>query len=166
MTKIRPQDITGSVFERIGTQWMLITAEKEGKVNTMTASWGGLGVMWNSPVAICAVRPQRYTFEFIEPADLYTLSFLPEQYRDALNLCGAKSGRDTDKIAAAGLHTQDFGSGAAGFKEAELTLVCRKLFSQFIKEENFAAPEIATKFYPGKDFHKLYIGEITDVYGA
>ncbi|MBR6755283.1 MAG: flavin reductase, partial [Clostridia bacterium] len=102
--EIRPEELNSSVFHDIGTKWMLVSAKKpDGSVNTMTASWGALGVLWNKNVFICFVRPQRYTHEFTEASDSISIAFFGEEYRDALKLCGTKSGRDMDKIKEAGL---------------------------------------------------------------
>ena len=97
-----------NVFRLVGKDWMLITAagktaEGQETVNAMTASWGGMGVLWNKPVAFCFIRPQRYTFTLTEQSERFSLSFFTEAYRPALRLCGSKSGRDTDKLAEAGL---------------------------------------------------------------
>ena len=101
---IAPASIEENLISLIGDKWMLVTAEKaDGTVNTMTASWGGAGVIWNKPSAFVFIRPQRYTFEFTEEADIMTLSFFGEERRDALKLCGRVSGRDCDKIRDAGL---------------------------------------------------------------
>ena len=103
-TSISPAEMGGNPFHRIGTDWMLITAGDENSANRMTASWGGLGVLWNKPVVFAFVRPTRYTYEFLEREDTFSLSFFPdESTRQALTLCGRVSGRDTDKIADAGL---------------------------------------------------------------
>ena len=165
MIQIQPEEITGSVFERIGKQWMLLTAgDARGQFNTMTASWGGFGVMWGKPVAFCVVRPQRYTFGFMEAAERYTLSFYPETCRDALNLCGARSGRDTDKPAAAGLTPARLDSGAWTFEQAEITVECKKLYADMLKEGAFTGSAEIGQFYPNQDFHKLYIGSVEAVY--
>ena len=165
MRKISPQEITGSVFDRINKQWLLLTAEKEGRVNTMTCSWGGLGVTWALPTATVYVRPQRYTLEFLEAADGYTISFLPEKYRAALSLLGSKSGRDCDKITESGL-TVVKKEGLPSFVEAELVLCCRKLYCQFFTEDSFIDRAIVDKMYPNRDLHKMYIGEITAAFSV
>lgn len=159
MIRINPEEITGSVFDRIGKQWMLVTTEREGKVNAMTASWGGFGVLWNKPVAFVFVRPQRYTFELIENSGLFTLSFLPESLRAAYQLCGTKSGRELDKLAASGLTARRF-EGAPAIEQAELAVCCKKLYSQFLTEDSFVDGDIPPQVYPGGDFHKMYVGEI------
>ena len=101
--EIAPEALEKSPFQMIGKDWMLVTAEKDGKANTMTASWGGLGVMWGKNVAFIVIRPQRYTKEFIDGSDTLSLSFYDESFRKQLSYLGAVSGRDEDKIAKAGL---------------------------------------------------------------
>ena len=78
-------------FHKISKEWMLITAGDEKKSNTMTASWGGVGIMWGKNVATAYIRPQRYTKEFVDNSEYFTLSFLPEEKREALNVCGRVS---------------------------------------------------------------------------
>jgi len=101
--KIDPNDFSGNIIQKIGFDWMLITAGNPEKFNTMTASWGGMGFLWNKPVAFIFIRPQRFTYEFAELNEYYTLHFFEEKYREILNFCGSKSGRDVDKIAKTGL---------------------------------------------------------------
>lgn len=159
--KIDPKEMPGDVFSRIGSQWMLITAGTADHCNTMTASWGGLGVLWNKKVATCYIRPQRYTYEFMERSEFFTLSFLDEAHRDAHKICGAKSGRDMDKIAACGLTVRTDETLAPYFEEAELVLVCRKLYRQDLREECFVDESLIGACYPQRDFHRMYVGEIT-----
>lgn len=156
--EISPEKIGDNLIDLIGNRWMLVTAEKDGKANTMTASWGGAGVMWNKPSAFVFIRPQRYTFEFIEESDTLTLSFFGEVHRDALKLCGSVSGRDRDKIAEAGL-TLTHRNGMPCFEEAELTLYCRKRYAQFLNEESVCDPSVKSNYAAG-DYHKMYICEI------
>ena len=101
--EITPYEIQDNTFHAIDKDWMLITAAKDGTPNSMTASWGCLGILWNKPIAVCFVRPQRHTYAFCESADTLSLSFFAPEWRDTLKLCGTKSGRDTDKYAATGL---------------------------------------------------------------
>lgn len=150
-------------FKKISKQWMLITAGDEKKSNTMTASWGGLGIMWGKNVATAYIRPNRYTKEFLDQTDHFTLSFLPEEERKALNYCGTVSGRDVeDKWAAAGLHPYPV-DGTTGVEEAEMIFVCKKLYHQEMKPECFDAPENDERWYPGKDYHIMYMAEIEKV---
>lgn len=157
---INPVDITENTFKLIGNDWMLITAGNPAKFNTMTASWGGLGVLWNKKVCFCFIRPQRYTFEFMERETNFTLSFFEDKYRPALNLCGTKSGRDIDKVKEAGLTPIEGSSGAVCFNEAKLIIECRKIYFQDIDPANFLE-ETIEKNYTNKDYHRMYIGEIT-----
>ena len=138
---------------------MLVTAGSHGSFNTMTASWGGLGVLWSKKVSFIVIRPSRYTYEFIERSASYSLSFFEEKNRDALMLCGSKSGRDMDKVKEAGL-TAVTDDGPIYFKEARLVMQCRKLYFQDLQPVNFLDGSIE-KNYPQKDYHRWYVGEIT-----
>lgn len=165
MTKfkeIRPEEFTYSPFELIGESWMLITAKKDGKVNTMTASWGGLGVMWNKNVAYIAIRPQRYTKEFVDSADSFSLTFFDESFRNTLSYLGTKSGRNEDKIKKSNL-TVVYDNDTPYFEEANISIFCKKLFAQEYKPESFIDQELNEKYYPESDHHTLYIGEITKI---
>ena len=149
----------------IGKQWMLVTAGTSEKFNTMTASWGGLGWLWNKPVAFVFIRPERFTHGFIEASDCMTLSFYGEEYREALKICGTKSGRDTDKVAATGLTPVELESGNMTFGEARLTLDCRKLFKTSMQEANFIDKELLEKWYAAHGgLHDVYVVEIENVY--
>lgn len=159
--KISPEAITDNVFDLISKQWMLITAGNRKSFNMMTASWGGLGVIWNSPVAFSFIRPQRYTMEFMERSERYTLCFFDEEYRKALNICGSRSGRDCDKAALAGL-TPAADNDTVYFSEARLVLFCRKMMAQYFDPENFAEG-IVDEHYPQKDYHRFFIGSIYKV---
>lgn len=153
--------IDENVFKLIGSDWMLITAGTKESFNTMTASWGGLGVLWHKPVSYIFVRPQRYTYEFLEGNKSYSLSFFDEKYKKALSLCGTKSGRDIDKVKEAGLTPVVSDNGIVHFSEAKLVLECSKLYYQDIDPENFIDKSI-NEIY-NNDFHRMYIGEITGI---
>jgi len=157
---LTPEELEGNPFRMIGKQWMLITAGDEQKTNTMTASWGGLGILWNKPVSFTFIRPTRYTYEFTEQEDTYSLCFFGEEYRDALKLCGTVSGRDRDKIAECGL-TLRYEDGTPYFDEAETVLLCRKMAVQDMDPAGFIDPT-AAGFY-NNDYHRVYTGEITKV---
>jgi flavin reductase (DIM6/NTAB) family NADH-FMN oxidoreductase RutF len=157
------KDFRGSPSERIGRGWMLITAgdtskDKDGW-NTMTASWGGLGVLWSRDVAFIVIRPSRRTFEFANDNSLFTLSFFSTAYRDALNICGSKSGRDIDKATKAGLTPIVFDNGAVAFNEASEIIVCKKLYAHDLDPSRFLDPSIEDSYH-GTDYHRLFIGEI------
>ncbi|MFZ1683906.1 MAG: flavin reductase family protein [Candidatus Zixiibacteriota bacterium] len=159
--KIDPREVTDNAFRLIADEWMLITAGKAGAINTMTASWGTLGELWNKKIAICFVRPTRYTYEFMERETIFTLSFFGPEYRQALDICGSLSGRDGDKIAKAGLSPVELRDGAFGFAEARMILRCRKIYVDDLDPSKFLVPEIQRN-YPKKDYHRMYIGEILD----
>ncbi len=147
-----------SVFDR---QWALVTAGQEGDFNTMTISWGGLGTLWGKPVATVYVKPVRYTHEFLDRYDKFTVSFFPETYKKALALLGSRSGRDGDKVAAAGL-TPAYLDGAVTFREAERTLVCRKIYRQDLDLAAVPAEEAAA-YYAAEAPHTMYIGQVLEV---
>lgn len=158
---VDPASLACNPFSLIGKDWALLTAGDADGFNTMTVSWGNMGVMWNKNIVTVFVRPQRYTREFIERCDKFTLSFYDESMRPALRLCGSKSGRDLDKAAAAGL-TPVFENGTTYFAQAKLVLECRKIYCDKIRPEGFLIPEINDS-YPGKDYHVVYMGEILRV---
>lgn len=161
--KIDPREMDGNVFQRIGDQWMLITAGDKAACNTMTASWGGLGILWGEPVATAYVRPQRYTKEFMDREKYFSLSFYGEEYRKALGLCGTKSGRDIDKVKECGFTVEYAYGDTPYFTQAELVLVCEKLYADELKPEKFIDTTPAEKWYPEKDWHTFYIGKIVEV---
>lgn len=160
--KIDPKTLDKNVFSMIHDQWMLITAGTPERCNTMTASWGGLGILWNKCVATCYIRPQRYTKEFVDREEYFTLAFFGEEHRKALSLCGSKSGREVDKVAECGFTVAAGEGNAPYFEQAELVLVCRKLFRQAMDESCFLDKSLIEKNYPGGDFHVTYVGEIVE----
>ena len=164
------REFPGSPFDRIRTGWMLVTAgnveDDKGNWNTMTAAWGGFGVLWWKDIVFVAIRPTRQTFCFLDTEALFTLSFFDETYRDALNLCGEKSGRDIDKASAAGLTPVFFQGGpvdgAVSFKEASDIIICKKIYFDDFDPALFldAEAEALENRFNGKDFHRMFIGEI------
>ncbi|MGN0488780.1 MAG: flavin reductase family protein [Ruminococcus sp.] len=160
--EIKPSEIVNNPFDLIGKDWALVTAKNGEGCNTMTASWGGVGIMWNKPVAFTFIRPQRYTFGLMENEDYYTLSFFDEEYRDALKFCGTKSGRDYDKVKETGL-TPVYDESAPYFEEAKLVLVCKKLYAQNLNRESIIDEATVSPAYTADDFHKMYISEIVKV---
>jgi flavin reductase (DIM6/NTAB) family NADH-FMN oxidoreductase RutF len=161
--KITPDLIGENIFKLIGEDWMLITAGNKEKANTMTASWGGMGVLWHLPVCFAFIRKSRYTYEFAERESLFTLSFFNETYRDTLNYCGAHSGRNEDKIVNCGLTLVETENGAPAFNEASLVVECRKIYFDDIIPEHFLDSRI-NRNYPSQDYHRMYIGEVIGVY--
>ena len=149
-------------------QWFLLTSGNYSTrhYNTMTVAWGYFGIMWNKPVAMVVVRPTRYTFEFMNRYDTFTLSGFDKKYKKDLNLLGTKSGRDTNKLAETDLtvipsHQVD----APTFREASLVLECKKIYWDDFKQDHFLDPSI-DRNYPRKDYHRIYFGEILLILGT
>ncbi len=157
--EINPETLNENVFRLIGRDWMLVTAGTPENYNMMTASWGGLGVLWNKNVSYIVIRPSRHTFGFIEKSGFYTISFLGGEHRKTLNFCGSKSGRDVDKMHVDGLSPVNGPSGTVYFSEARLVLVCKKIYFQDLDPAHFLDPAIESN-YPDKDYHRMYVGEI------
>lgn len=149
-------------FKELGKEWALVSAGDITSWNTMTVAWGGFGVMWEKNVIYSVIRPSRYTYEFIEKSDKFTLSFFRESHREALAFCGSHSGRDVDKAKATGLTPVGL-EGSVGFKEARLTYLCRKIYHQDFDPKLFLDTAIESH-YPEKDYHRLYVGEIVQVF--
>ncbi len=159
--EISPYELENSL-KLIGKDWMLITARDGERVNAMTASWGCMGVLWNKPVAVGFIRPQRYTFGLAEAQERVSLAFLDERYRAALNVCGTKSGRDCDKLALAGLEAEEL-CGVPVISEARLVLVCRKLYVSELCEQGFIDKSLLSNYKNG-DYHRVYVWEIEHAY--
>lgn len=167
MKEINVSELNINPMTMIAKEWMLVTAGNEDRgYNTMTASWGHLGSMWGHggglPTAVIYLRPQRYTKEFVDREELFTLSVFPEEYKKDLGYLGRTSGRDGDKVAATGL-TPVFEGEYTYFAQAKLVLVCRKLYRSTLSEEGFQDKSILTDHYPNRDLHDMYIGEIVKV---
>ena len=157
--------LTMNAYNAFHYDWALATAGTMDCHNTMTIGWGGIGCLWSKPVATVFIRPNRYTYEFMEREDYFTVSFYAEDYRDALKLLGRKSGRDGDKIAEAGLHAEPIGSSVT-FKEARLTLLCRKIYHHDLDAEAMDPASRDTFYAPDNPIHRMYIGEIVEVRSA
>ena len=165
MERIEPNKLTENFFENISNEWMLITAGDKEKFNTMTASWGGIGYLWNKPVAFIFVRPERYTFEFLEKGDYFTVSFLGMENKDIHKICGKQSGRDIDKVKETGLVPHFTEMGNVCFEQSRITLECKKLYSDQIKKEGFADPEYIDRWYNTHgNFHQMYVAEIVNAW--
>jgi flavin reductase (DIM6/NTAB) family NADH-FMN oxidoreductase RutF len=158
-TEVQPDSIDENAIKLVGKDWMLVSAGDLSSFNMMTASWGGMGMLWNRSVAWCVIRPQRYTFQFVEDNPVFTLSFFDEKYRPILKHLGTKSGRDVDKINDSGLTAVETPDGGITFQEARLVMVCRKMYFQDLDPSNFLDESIHQE-YPLKDYHRMYIGEI------
>ena len=159
--EISVEQLKDNPFTLINKDWMLITAGDAEKHNTMTASWGGVGELWGKYVSTIYIRPQRYTLEFVEREEYYSLCFFGPEYRQALSLCGSKSGRDVDKDAATGL-TPCFDQAAPYYEQARLGFLCRKLYRQDMEKSAFLDKGLLEKWYDN-DLHRMFIGEIVKV---
>lgn len=148
-------------FYTINTEWALLTSGTLENYNTMTVSWGGVGTIWNKPVATVYVRPNRYTYEFMEKNEYFTVSFYDKEYQKDLGILGSKSGRDSDKVAQTSL-TPEFSSHTVTFQEANVTLVCKKIYHQDLDISQFPG-EVVTSFYDTDPVHRMYIGEVVDI---
>ena len=149
------------IFEQFNKKWALVCAGTEEDHNAMTISWGGMGTLWGKPVVTVYVKPCRYTYNYLNNNEYFTVSFYDEKYREALSLMGSLSGRDTDKEKKAGLHACACGNSVS-FEEASVTLVCRKIYWNDLLKENM--PEEAIRHhYRTEDPHRMYIGEVTEI---
>ncbi len=156
------EPIHSEAYDAFRHQWALVSAGNLSHFNTMTIGWGTVGCLWNRPVASVYIRPCRYTYEFMESSEFFTISFFPEEYRDALKTLGSKSGRDCDKVALAGLTPVAAGDSVT-FAQAQYTLVCKKLYHQDLDPKQLPE-DILHQFYePGETPHRVYYGEIVEV---
>lgn len=157
--EISAKEIKDNLIKAIADEWMLVSAGNQNGYNMMTASWGFAGEMWGNDSVIAMVRPQRYTMDFIENNDYFTLSFYGEN-KEIHKVCGSKSGRDVDKTALTGL-SPIFSDNTVYFEQARLVLICKKQYVGSLKAENFTDDE-PLKWYNG-DFHNVIIGKIEKV---
>ncbi len=162
LNEISLSDLSLNPFDKIGKSWFLISSGDQNGYNTMTASWGFMGIMWGKNTFNCVVRPSRHTFDFIEKNSLFTISFFDEKYRDMLNYCGSHSGRDVDKAKETGL-TPLYIENTVTFEQASEIYVCKKIYSQNMSEECII-DKSCLAFYETDKMHKLYIGEIIKAY--
>lgn len=162
--KINIEDLNDfNPFTAIGKEWFLLTAGDINSFNTMTASWGGVGVMWGKNVITTVVRSNRNTFNYLNNGDTFTISFYPNECKDILNYCGSHSGRDVDKVAETGLKPIQLDDGVA-FEQSKLVFVCKKLYAQELDTKNFIDTS-CTKWYSDTNpIHTAFVGEIVAVY--
>ncbi len=160
--EIAVEELQFNPFTKIGKEWMLVTAGDEKKHNTMTVSWGATGVMWGKNVVSVYLRPQRYTKEFVDANEIFSLSFFKQANKPALSICGSKSGRDCDKEAEAGL-TPYYTDGTTSFEEADMIFICKKQYHQQMVPDCFDVSENDVKWYPDKDYHTMYMAEVVKV---
>lgn len=160
--RIDPDKIPGNIIKLLN-DWMLITSGTDSETNTMTASWGGIGVLWEKPVAFCFINPTRHSITTMDKGDTYTISFYTEAYKDALLYCGNTSGKNTDKIKGSGLTPIKTASGATAFGEAWMILECKKILAQQISPDSVFAKDLSSD-WSKNGFHKIYVGEILNVW--
>ena len=156
------KEVKENLVKLISDDWALVSAGDKDKWNTMTISWGAVGELWGKDVVFAFIRPQRYTKEFMDKSDYFTVSFFDEEYKDALKLCGTKSGRDCDKLGLAGL-TAEYDGEAVYPSQARLVIKCRKIAVQQLDNSGFVDESIESNYKSG-DYHFVYIGEIEKVF--
>ena len=165
MKEIDYKDLKFNPFTLIGKEWMLVTAGNEQSgCNTMTASWGHLGCLWgnNDPTAVIYLRPSRYTKEFVDREDYFSLCVMDKSFKKQMAYLGSVSGRDEDKIAHTGL-TPTYTENGVYFEEAKLVLLCKKLYHAELQESGILYQDIIEKNYPLSDFHTMYVGKIEKI---
>ncbi len=168
MVKVEPNSLSDSAIDLIGKEWLLVSAAGKEGFNTMTASWGSLGYFFNMNVATIVIRPERYTYQFLEESSHFTLTILQPGYREAQTLLGKLSGRDCDKIAKSGLTSTTTPMGNPTFEQARIVLECRKIYGQDMDKESFVDQSIYEKWYGEGhgNLHKIYMGEIVNCWIA
>lgn len=161
--RIKPEAIKDNPFQAMEGDWFLLTAGTLKSYNTMTCGWGAWGVLWSKPAAFVFVRPTRFTYEFMNRGEAFTICFFSKRFRKALQFCGSHSGRDYDKAAETGLTPVKASNGSVYFKEARLVLECRKIYQQDFDPNLFLDAAIE-KCYPQRDYHRMYVGEVIGVF--
>lgn len=151
---------------KLDQEWALLTSGTKDKFNTMTISWGGFGTIWNKPVVTVYVKPNRYTYEFMENNEYFTISFYDEEYKKDLGILGSKSGKKKDKVSLTKL-TPDFLNKGISFKESKLTIICKKIYFQDLEISNIDCKSISKseldRFYKNEPMHRMYIGEVVEI---
>ena len=158
--------LTPEIFRVFEQQPPLLTAGDRAGCNTMTIGWCQLGTLWHLPVCTVYVRPERYTYQFMERQDYFTVSVLPAEAKETVRICGTKSGRDLDKIKECGL-TLCYGAGDAPyFEEAELVLVCKKIFVQDMTPDCVVNDnqDILHYYNETNGWHRIYTGQVVEAY--
>ncbi|MDR1285946.1 MAG: flavin reductase [Campylobacteraceae bacterium] len=157
-------DFEGSMITKISKEWMAVSAGTKDDYNTMTASWGVVGYLWEKNIAIAYVRPTRHTYDFMEKSDRFTLTFFDKSLKSKVHkIFGSKSGRDTDKAKEANVTPIYFDENVISFEEAKEIIVCKKIYFSDFNPKNFVDKSI-DNLYPAKDYHRVYIGEIEKFY--
>ena len=162
--EIETKALDENLFHKIGDEWLLICAHDcdNNRMNMMTASWGGFGILWHKEVCFLFVRPQRHTHKLLAEQEVFSVTVLPAAYKDAHKVCGKLSGRDLDKVKETGLTVIEL-DGVETVAESELVFVVKKLYEDVLKKDGFL-DQTLLKNYPNDDFHTVYVCEIEKVY--
>lgn len=163
-TKIAPEQIEGNFIKDLGENWMLVTAGTLASYNTMTASWGGIGIVWQRPVTFITIRNTRYTYTFLQANDIYTLTFFGGAEKEAMGILGSRSGRDGDKVALTDLTPVETPLGSVSFRQATMVIECRKIFENALDPKSIFVDEIAADYMKNDERHILFFGEIVNVW--
>ncbi len=155
------KDFKMAPFYDLDKKWALLSVGSKEKYNTMTISWGGFGTLWHKPIATVYVRKSRYTYEFLQKGDYFTISFFDEAYKKDLGILGSRSGRDGDKVSLTNL-TPEFLNNIPTFKEANLVIVCKRIFNQELDADRIPK-EYVDSFYKDEEIHEMFIGEVVDI---
>lgn len=160
--KIEINSLEFSPTKAIGENWGILTGVSADGFNSMTVSWGSVGVLWSKPCVFAFVRPGRYTYRFMEDGELFSLAIMPEGIHKEMAVFGSKSGRDTDKYAVSSFTASEY-ERVKFPEEAQTVFICRKIAAGDIKPEWFIDSSIDPENYPKKDYHRMYVGEILTV---
>lgn len=164
MKKINVKEIDENFIDVLSQEWALLSAGNKESLNTMTVNWGGIGYLWHKPIAIIFVRPERYTLDYIDSNDYFTLSFLGKEHRAIYNYCGKYSGKDVDKVKETGLTPIATENGSVSFQQARLIVECKKLYKSRMEESHFIDPSISQWYGEKGGLHTVFVGEITNVW--
>lgn len=156
------KEIEFNPFVKFGDEWGALTVKADDKVNSMTISWGGVGMLWNKPAATVYVRESRFTKSLLDKSGTFSVSFLPDKYRRTLKYLGQVSGKDEDKIKNSRLSINDY-KGVPFIDEGNFIVICKKMYSVPLTLEGVVDKEVEEQHYKTKDLHTMYIGEIVEL---
>lgn len=164
LQKIDPKELDGNVIKMFDEDWMVVSAGNKDSMNLMTISWGGLGELWNKPVATVYVAPQRFTYHFLDSEEYYTICHFDSTYREKLTYLGTKSGRDEDKVKGSGLTVNFTELGNPIYEEADLVIECRKIYHDNFRRDRLQQEQLDWYEDRQVDPHGLFIGEIVNMW--
>ena len=148
----------------------IVSAGTKESHNSCVIGWGLLGVAWSKPLFIVYVKPDRYTYQFMEKSDYFTVNFIKKSLYKKFRIYGNKSGRDINKEEESGAQIQFLDNGGITFKEAEEVYICKMMTKIQLEDKNLS-PEIiefydkaSTLFKQTKQPHGVFIGEIIGHY--